>query len=74
MFKDFLMKQMIKRQLKNVPPDEQEKVLKMVEKNPDLFAQIAKEVDQKMKGGMSQMDAAMELMRTHQEELKKIMN
>ena len=53
-----------------VPQAEQEKLLKMVEKNPDLFMKIAAEVQARMKEGKSEMDAAMEVMKSHEAELK----
>lgn len=73
MFKNFLMKQMLKRQMKDVPEAEQEKVFAMIEKNPDFFQNIAAEIKQKMDQGKDQMAATMEVVQKHQEELKKIM-
>lgn len=63
---------MLKSQLKNVPEKEQEKLLGMIEKNPDLFAKIAKETKEAMDGGKDQMSAAMEVANKYKEELKKI--
>jgi hypothetical protein len=73
MLKNFLMKKMLKSQLKDVPQDQQDKLIGMIEKNPQLFQQIAKEAQAKMKDGKDQMTAMMEVMQNHQEELKKIM-
>lgn len=73
LFQNFLMKQMLKRQLKNVPEEEQEKIFTMIEKNPDFFTEIANEIQEKMKNGQSQMDATMEVMRANQEKMKEIM-
>ncbi|MBT3283029.1 hypothetical protein HON59_01955 [bacterium] len=73
MLKNFLMKKMLKRQLKDVPQDQQDKLIGMIEKNPQLFQQIAEEAQAKMKDGKDQMTAMMEVMQNHQEELKKIM-
>lgn len=71
MFKNFLMKQMLKRQMKGVPEAEQEKLIAAVEKNPELFQQIAKEVEEKTKAGKNQMYAVMEVMKAHGDELRK---
>lgn len=71
--KGFFIKQMLKKQLKNLPEKEQEKIIKMVEENPDLFAEIAKEVDQKVKGGMGQMEASITVMKKHREKLSELM-
>lgn len=67
------MKQMLKRQMKGVPEAEQEKIFAMIEKNPDFFMKIAEETQEKVKGGMSQQDAMMMVMKNHQEELKAVM-
>jgi hypothetical protein len=67
------MKKMLQAKLKNVPQAEQEKLLKMVEKNPDLFMKIATEIQAKMKEGKSEMDAAMEVMKSHEAELKVLL-
>jgi len=72
MFKDFLIRKMLKSQLKNVPEAEQEKLIKLVTENPALFQQIGVEVQAKMKAGMDQQQATMEVMRDHQEELTKL--
>ncbi len=73
MIKDFLMKKMLKSQMKGMPEAEQEKMIKLVTENPELFQKIAVETQAKMKEGKDQMAAAMEVMQAHQEELKKIM-
>lgn len=64
---------MLKKQMKGVPEEQQEKIFAMVEKNPDFFMKIAKEVQDKMSNGMSQQDATMAVMRSHEEELKSVM-
>jgi hypothetical protein len=74
MLKNFLMRQMLKRQMKDVPADQQEKILKMVEENPQFFEDIAKKIQEKMKSGMSQMDASMAVMQEHRDEVAKMMN
>jgi len=74
MFKEFFIKKAMQSQLKNLPKDQREQILEAVSKNPDLFMKIAKEVREKVKGGKNQMAATMEVMRAHQEELKRAMN
>ena len=73
MFKEMLMKKILKSKMKDMPKAEQEKMIKLVTKNPELFQKIATEIQAKMKGGKDQMAASMEVMQAHQEELKKIM-
>jgi hypothetical protein len=73
MFKEFLMKQMLKRQLKGMPEAEQERIMKLVTANPELFKKIGDEVQEKIKGGMDQMNASLLVMQKYKSELQKIM-
>lgn len=73
MFKNFLLKKMLKSQFKDMPEAEQDKLIKMIEKNPKLFQTIAQEAQVKIKDGKDQMTAMMEVMQNYQEELKKAM-
>ena len=73
MFQNFLLKTMLKKQMKNVPQEQQEQIFAMIEKNPDFFMKIAEEAQEKIKGGMSQPDAMNAVMLKHQDELKKVM-
>ncbi|MDD4989256.1 MAG: hypothetical protein PHV42_02420 [Candidatus Pacebacteria bacterium] len=73
MLKEFLMKKMLQSKLKDVPQAEQDKILKMIEKNPELFQKIALEVQEKIKEGKDQMSATMEVMKAHEAELKATM-
>ncbi len=71
--KDLLLKKMLKKQLAGVPEDQQQKIIQAVEKNPKLFSDIAAEVQTKMKSGMDQQAATMEVMMSHQAELQELM-
>ena len=73
MLKNLLLKKMMKSQLKGVPEDQQEKILKVVTENPELFQKIALEIQAEMKNGKEQMTATMEVMGKYQNELKGIM-
>jgi len=68
--KDFLMRKMLQSKMKDVPVAEQEKIFKMIEKNPDFFQKIALEVQESMKSGKDQMAATMEVMQKYQDDLK----
>lgn len=72
-FKDLLLKKMLKNQLKGIPEAEQEKIIQAVEKNPKLFSDIATEVQEKMKAGLPQQEATMQVMMSHQKELQDLM-
>ena len=65
MFKNFLMRKMLKSQLQDVPTDQQDEILKVVENNPELFQKIAKEAQEKIKDGKGQQSAMMEVMMEH---------
>ncbi|MFA6552436.1 MAG: hypothetical protein WCT19_02965 [Candidatus Paceibacterota bacterium] len=71
--KSFLMKKMMKSQLKGVPEAEQDRIIEVIEKNPEVFEIIAAEVQAKTKEGKDQMAATMEVMKNHQSELQQIL-
>ncbi len=70
--KNFLMRKMLESKMKDIPKDQQEMVLNMVEKNPELFQKIALETQEEMKKGKSEMDAAMSVMQKYKDELQKL--
>ena len=72
-FKDLLLKKMLKSQLKGMPEAQQDMIINAVEKNPKLFEDIAREVQEKIKGGMDQQAATMQVMMAHQKELQEVM-
>lgn len=47
-------------------------ILRVVEKNPELFQKITKEIEEKVKSGQNQEQAAMEVMTAHREELGRL--
>jgi hypothetical protein len=55
-----------------VPRAQQEQLLTMVEKNPELFQKIAEEIKAKEKAGQNQTMAAMQVMQKYQDELRKL--
>lgn len=70
MFKNLLLKKMLQRQ--GVPEAQIDMVINMMEKNPELFKKIAEEIQVKVKSGMDQTQAGMEVMKKYEQELKKI--
>ncbi|MDP2641986.1 MAG: hypothetical protein Q8P21_01705 [bacterium] len=72
-FKNFFLKQALKHKLKDVPEGEREKILALMEKNPEFFKKIGDEVQKRVKAGQSEMAATMVVMREHQSELQKMM-
>jgi hypothetical protein len=70
MFQNFLLKKMLKQQ--GVPEAQIDMFVGMIEKNPELFKTIAKEIEERVKGGMNQMDAGVLVMKKYEAELKKL--
>lgn len=73
MFKNFLVKKIMKSQLKNLPKDQAEMIGAMVEKDPELFMKIAKEAQDLVKGGEDQMTAMMKVSKKYEKELRGLM-
>lgn len=72
MIQNFLMRKMIESKMKDVPKEQREMIMDMIEKNPDFFQKIAIEIQEKIKGGQDQMAATMAVMQKYQEDLKKL--
>lgn len=70
---NFLTKQLLKRQLKGVPQDQQDMIMALMEKHPDFFKKIAEEVKAKKKAGLNDQLAMMQVMMAHKGELQKMM-
>lgn len=71
--KNFMMKKLLERQLKDAPADQRELIMTMVEKDPELFQKIAEEMQAEIKAGKTQVAAAMKVMPKYQKELQAIM-
>jgi ABC-type glutathione transport system ATPase component len=72
MIKDFFVRKMLERQLKGLPKEEQEKIIKMITENPELFQKIAEEIQVKVNGGINQQTAMMDVLKKYQEDIKKV--
>ncbi len=73
--KSFAVKKLLESQLKNVPEDQRELIMALVEKDPTLFEKIAKELQEEMKkNGNNQMNAAMKVLPKYQKEILSIMS
>ncbi len=71
--KNFMMRKLLEKQLKNAPKEQKEMIMALMEKNPELLEKIAKEMQLEMKAGKSQMAAAMAVMPKYQSELREAM-
>lgn len=71
--KNFFLRQVVKSKMKGVPEAEQERILAMVERNPEFFKKIGDEIKKRTKAGKDETVATMEVMREHQAEFQKLM-
>ena len=61
--------------MKDAPPEQQKMILEMIEKDPELFEKIAKEMqDELKKNGNNQMAAAMKILPKFQKEIMSVMS
>ena len=58
--------------MKGVPEEKVDKILEIIEKNPELFQKIANEIQEGIASGKDQMAASMEVMMRYQNELKDL--
>lgn len=73
--KNFAVKKLLESQLKNVPEDQKEMIMTLIEKDPSLFEKIAKELQAEMKNnGNNQMNAAMKVLPKYQKEIMAVMS
>lgn len=70
---NFVMKQMIKRQVKDMPKEQQDMIMSLVEHNPELLKTISTEIQAKVKKGIDQQSAMMQVMMDHKTELQQAM-
>lgn len=73
MFKQFLIRKMLERQLAGLPAEQRAMVIGAFEKDPDFFTRMAAEVEAKTKSGVNQQMAAQQVFMKHGEELRKLM-
>ena len=73
--KQYALKKVLQSQMKDVPPEQQQMILEMIEKDPALFEKIAKEMQAELKNnGNNQMAAAMKVLPKYQKEIMTVMS
>lgn len=70
--KNFIMKKMLARQMKNAPEAQKEKLMRMFEKDPELFSKIAKEVKEETKKGGNERYAMMRVASRYKKDLARL--
>lgn len=73
MFKEMLLKKLIQSKLGSLPKEEQDKIIKMVTKNPALFQEIAMKIKAQMDSGKDQEKATMSVMMEYKDQVQKLM-
>ncbi len=73
--KNMAIKKLVQSQMKNVPVEQQQMIIEMLEKKPELFEKIAKEMQAELKtNGNNQMAAAMKVLPKYQQEILAVMS
>ena len=72
--KDFLIKKQLEKQLKNLPENQKQVIMKMVDENPDFFKKINNEINENVKNGQDKMLASVSVMKKYQAQIQKMMN
>jgi hypothetical protein len=70
---NFLLSQVVKHKMKDVPEAQREQIIALVQKDPELFKRIGEEIERRTKGGESQMKASMEVMKKYRSEIAALM-
>lgn len=71
--KNFFLKNAAKIGTKDLPKDQQEFIINIIDKNPELFEKIAKEIKELTDKGKPEMYASFEVMQKYQKELQSTM-
>ena len=73
--KQYALKKVLESQMKDAPPEQKKMILEMVEKDPQMFEKIAKEMqDELKKNGNNQRAAAMKVLPKFQKEIMSVMS
>jgi hypothetical protein len=73
MIKEFFLKQALKFGAKDLPKEQQAILQSAIEKDPELFNTIAKEIEALKKAGKPEMYAALDVMKKYQKQLQAVM-
>ena len=72
MFK-FLTKKVMEAKLKDLPQEQKELIITLMEEHPDFLKKIQKEIKEKKKQGIDEQTASMQVMFKYQKDFQKIM-
>jgi len=71
MFQEFILRQMLRKA--GAPEPMINKAIEGIKKDPEFFKKIAEEIEAKTKTGLSQQQAAMEVINNYQDKLKELL-
>lgn len=72
MFK-FLAKKAMEAKMKDLPPEQKELIMTLIEEHPELMAKIQKEIKEKKKQGVDEQTASMQVMFKYKDDFQRIM-
>ena len=72
MFK-FLAKKAVQSKLKDLPPEQRDLIMTLMEEHPELLKKIQKEIKEKKKQGVDEQTASMQVMFKYKDDFQKIM-
>ena len=73
MIKSFIAKQVMQKHLADMPKEQREKIEALVEETPNLFVEIARDVQKEIRGGKDQATALMAVAESNKDKLKGIL-
>lgn len=71
MLQEFVLRQMMRKA--GAPEPVINKAIEGIKKDPEFFKQMAEEIEAKTKAGLSQQQAAMEVIANYQDKLKELL-
>ncbi|HPR91212.1 MAG TPA: hypothetical protein PK547_00520 [Candidatus Paceibacterota bacterium] len=64
---------MVENQLKSLPADKKEKIISLIDNNPDFFKEMAEDIQKELASGKNRMAAAMAVAQKNEQRLKELL-
>lgn len=64
---------MVENQLKSLPADKKEKIISLIDNNPDFFKEMAEDIQKELASGKDRMAAAMAVAQKNEQRLKELL-
>ncbi len=72
MFRDFLFKKMIEKKVEGLNDEQKSEIVEILKNNPDFFKQIAEEIQEEVKNGLSEQEAAVKVAKRNQNQIMDV--